>query len=174
MNVSGPNDAWTQSHHLMKALLEAILLYKHQLLYDTYIYICVCVCKQYLKNSIEKMLNLNLQKSSWKVNLNNKNKKDNRALLISNLNFYSKGFISNFFFTHSITLFKQLLASQSLPFHIVKYLVYIIHYNCLFKKQNVRSIQVINHILKYGIEIFFFFFCICRSHTTAINITSRK
>ena len=44
------NHAWTQSHHLMKALLEAMLLYKHQLLYDTYIYIyiyiyvCVCVC----------------------------------------------------------------------------------------------------------------------------------
>ena len=30
------NHAWTQSHHLMKALLEAMLLYKHQLLYDTY------------------------------------------------------------------------------------------------------------------------------------------
>ena len=32
----------------MKALLEAMLLSKHQLLYDTYIYIyiyvCVCVC----------------------------------------------------------------------------------------------------------------------------------
>ena len=27
---------WTQNNHLMKALLEAILLYKHQLLYDTY------------------------------------------------------------------------------------------------------------------------------------------
>ena len=29
------NHAWTRSHHLMKALLEAMLLYKHQLLYDT-------------------------------------------------------------------------------------------------------------------------------------------
>ena len=36
------NHAWTQSHHLMKALLEVMLLYKHQLLYDTYrIYICI-------------------------------------------------------------------------------------------------------------------------------------
>ena len=39
------NHAWTQSHHLRKALLEVMLLYKHQLLYDTcYIYVCVCVC----------------------------------------------------------------------------------------------------------------------------------
>ena len=30
------NHAWTQSHHLMKALLEAMLLYEHQLLYDTF------------------------------------------------------------------------------------------------------------------------------------------
>ena len=29
------NHAWTQGHHLMKALLEAMPLYKHQLLYDT-------------------------------------------------------------------------------------------------------------------------------------------
>ena len=31
------NHAWTQSHHLMEAFLEAMLLYKHQLFYDTYI-----------------------------------------------------------------------------------------------------------------------------------------
>ena len=30
--------AWTQIHHLMKDLLETILLYKHQLLYGTYKY----------------------------------------------------------------------------------------------------------------------------------------
>ena len=35
---------WTLSHYLMKVLLEAMLLYKHQLLYDAYIYVCVCVC----------------------------------------------------------------------------------------------------------------------------------
>ena len=34
--------ALSQSHHLMKALLEAEMLYKHHLLYDTY-YMCVCV-----------------------------------------------------------------------------------------------------------------------------------
>ena len=30
------NHVWTQSHHLMKALLEVMLLFKHQSLYDTY------------------------------------------------------------------------------------------------------------------------------------------
>ena len=39
-----PNHAWTQSHHLMKSLLEEMLLYKHQLLYDTYyIYIYIYI-----------------------------------------------------------------------------------------------------------------------------------
>ena len=37
------NYVWTQSHHLMKALLEAMLLYKHQSLYDTYIYIYIYI-----------------------------------------------------------------------------------------------------------------------------------
>ena len=39
MMLQPRNHAWSQSHHLMKALLEAMLLYKHQLFYDTYIYI---------------------------------------------------------------------------------------------------------------------------------------
>ena len=37
------NHAWTQSQHLMKALLEAMLLYKHQLLHDIYIYIYIYI-----------------------------------------------------------------------------------------------------------------------------------
>ena len=41
--------AWTLSHHLMKALLDAIRLNKHQFLFELiciyiYIYVCVCVC----------------------------------------------------------------------------------------------------------------------------------
>ena len=35
-DASAPKPCLNQSHHLMKALLEAMLLYKHQLLYDTY------------------------------------------------------------------------------------------------------------------------------------------
>ena len=34
------NHAWTQSHHLMKALFEAMLLYKQQSFYDNYIFYC--------------------------------------------------------------------------------------------------------------------------------------
>ena len=34
MMLRPQNHAWAQSHPLMKALLEAMLLYKHQLLYD--------------------------------------------------------------------------------------------------------------------------------------------
>ena len=45
------NHACTQSHHLIKALLEAMLLYKQQLLYDTYrpnrsIWYYITVCKK--------------------------------------------------------------------------------------------------------------------------------
>ena len=36
MMLQPRNHALTQSYHLMKALLGAMLLYKHQLLYDTY------------------------------------------------------------------------------------------------------------------------------------------
>ena len=44
MTLQPRNQAWTQSHHLMKALLEAGLLYKYQLLYDTsYIYIYIYI-----------------------------------------------------------------------------------------------------------------------------------
>ena len=44
MMLQPRNHAWTQSHHLIKALLEVILLYKHQLLYDTsYIYIYIYI-----------------------------------------------------------------------------------------------------------------------------------
>ena len=46
-DASAWNHARTQSHHLMKALLEAMLLYKHQLLHDTYyvcMYVFMCIC----------------------------------------------------------------------------------------------------------------------------------
>ena len=46
-DASAPKPCPNQSHHLMKALLEAMQLYKHQLLYDTYyIYKIKKICKK--------------------------------------------------------------------------------------------------------------------------------
>ena len=44
--------AWTQSHHLMRALLEAMLVYKHQSLYEPiYIYIYIYI---YIRGAYDK------------------------------------------------------------------------------------------------------------------------
>ena len=45
------NHAWTQSHHLMKAFLEAMLLYKHQLLYGTHLYMYYDLVSQIVQPS---------------------------------------------------------------------------------------------------------------------------
>ena len=60
------NHAWTQSHHLMKALLEAMLLYKHQLLYDTYYILGLRVREcEFVWESISFSFKLSLSLSMW-------------------------------------------------------------------------------------------------------------